>query len=45
MSDDHVLAPGTAPTPFSASEIREGGPAGHTVVVRVEDGDGVDGSR
>ncbi|GAA4109130.1 hypothetical protein GCM10022415_02120 [Knoellia locipacati] len=41
MSDDHVLAPGTAPTPFSASEIRDGCPAGRTVVVRVEDGDGV----
>lgn len=41
MSDDHVLAPGTAPTPFSASEIREGCPAGRTVVVRVEDADGV----
>lgn len=41
MTDDHVLAPGTAPTPFSASEIRAGCPAGRTVVVRVEDSDGV----
>lgn len=39
--DDHVLAPGTAPTPFSAAEIRDGCPAGRTVVVRVEDRGGV----
>lgn len=39
--DDHVLAPGTAPTPFSAAEIRDGCPAGRSVVVRVEDSDGV----
>lgn len=41
MSDDHVLSPGTAPTPFSAAEIRAGCPAGRTVVLRVEDADGV----
>ena len=40
-TDDHVLAPDTAPTPFSAAEIHVGCPAGRTVVVRVEDGDGV----
>lgn len=38
--DDRVLAPGMAPTPFSAAEIREGCPAGRIVVVRVADGDG-----
>ncbi|EAP97646.1 hypothetical protein JNB_19288 [Janibacter sp. HTCC2649] len=38
---DHILGPDTAPTPFSTSEIREGCPSGRTVVVRVEDGDGV----
>ena len=41
MTDDHVLSPDTAPTPFSASEIRAGCPAGRTVVVRVEDSNGV----
>jgi len=41
MSDDHVLAPGTAPTPFSAAEIRAGCPRGRTVVMRVEDATGV----
>lgn len=40
-SDEHVLGPGMVPTPFSATEIREGCPAGRTVVVRVEDDDGV----
>ncbi|WP_353950718.1 hypothetical protein V6K52_13910 [Knoellia sp. S7-12] len=42
MSDDaHILESGKVPTPFSAAEIRQGCPAGRTVVVRVEDGDGV----
>ena len=41
MTDDHLGSPDTAPTPFSASEIRAGCPAGRTVVVRVEDSNGV----
>lgn len=41
MTDDHVLGPDLLPTPFSAAEIRTGCPAGRTVVVRVEDADGV----
>lgn len=40
-ADDHILGPDTAPTPFSTAEVRAGSPAGRTVVVRVEDGDGV----
>lgn len=39
--DDHVLAPGMVPTPFSAAEIREGCPTGRTVVMRVNDSDGI----
>jgi len=33
--DPHVLAPGQAPTPFSADEIRGGCPAGRTIRLRV----------
>lgn len=32
--DPHVLAPGLAPTPFTAAEIRAGCPAGRVSVVR-----------
>ncbi|KGN37047.1 hypothetical protein [Knoellia subterranea] len=41
MSDDHVLGPELLPTPFSAAEIRTGCPVGRTVVVRVDEADGV----
>jgi hypothetical protein len=34
MSDDHVLIPGHAPTPFTAEEIRRGCPEGRTVITR-----------
>lgn len=34
--DPHVMAPGQAPTPFTADEIREGCPAGRTARFRVE---------
>lgn len=34
--DPHILAPGRAPTPFTADEIRAGCPAGRTIVMRVE---------
>jgi hypothetical protein len=34
--DPHVLAPGRAPTPFTAEEIRVGCPAGRTVRLRVD---------
>jgi hypothetical protein len=34
--DPHVLAPGQAPTPFTADEIRRGCPAGRTIRLRVE---------
>ncbi|MGH3361785.1 MAG: hypothetical protein ACRDOM_04930 [Nocardioides sp.] len=34
--DPHVLAPGRAPTPFTADEIRDGCPAGRTVRFRVD---------
>ena len=34
--DPHVLAPGTAPTPFTADEIRAGCPAGRTITLLVE---------
>ena len=34
--DPHVLAPGRAPTPFTADEIRDGCPAGRTIRVRVD---------
>jgi hypothetical protein len=34
--DPHVLAPGRAPTPFTAEEIRDGCPAGRTIRLRVE---------
>jgi len=33
--DPHVLAPGTAPTPFTAEEIRAGCPTGRAIRVRV----------
>ncbi|HEU4542238.1 MAG TPA: hypothetical protein VFR23_14005 [Jiangellaceae bacterium] len=32
----HVLAPGRAPTPFTAEEIRGGCPAGRTIRLRVD---------
>jgi hypothetical protein len=34
--DPHVLAPGQAPTPFTADEIRGGCPAGRTIRLRVD---------
>lgn len=34
--DPHVLAPGRAPTPFTAEEIRVGCPAGRTIRLRVD---------
>jgi hypothetical protein len=34
--DPHVLAPGRAPTPFTADEIRFGCPAGRTIRLRVD---------
>ncbi|RHW23840.1 hypothetical protein D0Z08_27500 [Nocardioides immobilis] len=34
--DPHVLAPGTAPTPFTAAQIRDGARAGKEIRVRVE---------
>jgi hypothetical protein len=34
--DPHVLAPGRAPTPFTAEEIRDGCPAGRTIRLRVD---------
>ena len=34
--DPHVLAPGQAPTPFTADEIRSGCPAGRTIRLRVD---------
>jgi len=34
--DPHVLAPGQAPTPFTAEEIRGGCPSGRTVRLRVD---------
>ena len=34
--DPHVLAPGRAPTPFLADEIRRGCPAGRTIRIRVD---------
>jgi hypothetical protein len=34
--DPHVLAPGMAPTPFTAAEIRSGCPAGRTITLLVE---------
>ena len=39
-SDPHVLAPGLAPTPFTAAEIRVGCPAGRVSVARTPDGVG-----
>lgn len=36
--DAHVLAPGLAPTPFTAAEIRAGCPEGRVSVVRHPDG-------
>jgi hypothetical protein len=39
-SDPHVLAPGTAPTPFTAEEIRAGCPEGRTITLLVEPADG-----
>lgn len=37
-ADAHVLAPGLAPTPFTADEIRAGCPAGRVSIVRTPDG-------
>jgi hypothetical protein len=34
--DPHVLAPGRAPTPFTADEIRDGCPAGRTIRLRID---------
>ena len=34
--DPHLLAPGRAPTPFTADEIRDGCPAGRTIRLRVD---------
>ena len=34
--DPHVLAPGRAPTPFTADEVRGGCPAGRTIRLRVD---------
>lgn len=34
--DPHVLDPAALPTPFTADEIRDGTPAGRTLVVRVD---------
>ncbi|MGH8946801.1 MAG: hypothetical protein ACRDVL_11730, partial [Acidimicrobiia bacterium] len=39
---DLFVAPGTAPTPFSADEMRRGCPSGRTVTVKVRDGQGPD---
>jgi hypothetical protein len=36
IRDPHVLAPGRAPTPFTADEIRGGCPAGRTIRLRVD---------
>ena len=38
--DPHVLAAGTAPTPFTADEIRAGCPEGRTITLLVEPADG-----
>ena len=35
-TDPHVLEPGTAPTPFTADEIRDNCVAGKTIQVRIE---------
>lgn len=35
-ADPRVLAPGTAPTPFTAEEIREGSRGGKAIRVRIE---------
>lgn len=40
MSDPHVLEPGTAPTPFTADEIRAGCPDGRTITLLVEPAEG-----
>lgn len=37
--DPHVIAPGMAPTPFTAAEIRDGCPPGRIVTVRVQPAD------
>lgn len=39
MADPHIVAPGTAPTPFTAEEIRRGCPPGRTVTFRVREGE------
>lgn len=39
-ADPHVIAPGMAPTPFTAAEIRDGCPQGRTVTVRAQHADG-----
>lgn len=39
-ADPHVIAPGLAPTPFTAAEIRDGCPPGRVVTVRARHGDG-----
>ena len=37
-TDPHILAPGLAPTPFTAAEIRVGCPVGRVSIVRTADG-------
>ncbi|KQR53342.1 hypothetical protein ASF88_00090 [Leifsonia sp. Leaf336] len=37
-ADAHILAPGLAPTPFTAAEIRAGCPVGRVSIVRTPDG-------
>ena len=37
--DPHVLAPGQAPTPFTADEIRDGCPAGRTITLKIFQGE------
>lgn len=39
-ADPHIVAPGTAATPFTAEQIRHGCPAGRTVTTRVREGEG-----
>jgi hypothetical protein len=43
--DPHVMAPGTAPTPFTPDEIREACPSGRVGVLRVTEADGTTSHR
>ena len=36
IRDPYILAPGRAPTPFTADEIRDGCPAGRSIRLRVD---------